>query len=533
MEKNTNKVYDEEELAFELDIYYAGELMDNLVVFQYPLRPSDRPYGEFSELSNVQINQDNSNMRLIYNLDNKSKYYDTHILDKSAYNQSLHGQRIDQNTNYCIGILRNKGLYLNAVSNFIQYKNDFSNMDSADLARKKAKEKQTFSSKKESMIHEVKENPETKWIDTKFFKSDSYQSYTMLERLYFDDKTTMNKVEFMKEKEYYALFLKNLNEETEIEKRTSKSISYKSYKEMPLQEKIEYVFSKVSLLSFTSLIELVENNIDEALLLNAALKVARILKNGNLIVRSEVKYRGGSSEIMGKRNYLINILQNSPAGVLRNEIYSKFMSNLEMDEILKEISYTNHGRLFLIKNDIDNSGFIKKFNNIYKGEIDYWDSIQFKRNPTNISDKTNQSSNATISGSKLNKEIVKNTIHKIFNKNDCLYFNHLLSNTMKELNIKDEQTETKSALVDLIHLFCYSIDGTVFLKDIGDGGDIKLARNKMIEILAAHKHLKKSDIKSQLKENEITIPDSSLNKLLKSVADYRDSVWTIKKPETF
>jgi len=138
--------YDEEdELIEEIDIYYNGELSEEIFVLQYPLRPSDKSYGEHSELTNVYMNKENStnNLKLTYSIENK-KNFDTQYYENKNFTQNLIGQSIDPNTNYCLGVFKNNILYLNPVSNFVQFRNDFSHMEVSEASRKKNKEKQVI-----------------------------------------------------------------------------------------------------------------------------------------------------------------------------------------------------------------------------------------------------------------------------------------------------------------------------------------------------------------------------------------------------
>jgi hypothetical protein len=69
---------DNDELLLEIDVYLAGELSNELYLFQYPLRAVERPYGDQGELTNVQYNstQTDTTIKFNYNVDSKSKNFD-------------------------------------------------------------------------------------------------------------------------------------------------------------------------------------------------------------------------------------------------------------------------------------------------------------------------------------------------------------------------------------------------------------------------------------------------------------------------
>ena len=57
---------EEDEIIEEVDVYFCGELNDELAVLQYPLRPSDRFYGDYGDLSAVTVNKENMNVKFIF-----------------------------------------------------------------------------------------------------------------------------------------------------------------------------------------------------------------------------------------------------------------------------------------------------------------------------------------------------------------------------------------------------------------------------------------------------------------------------------
>ena len=69
---------------FQVFLVNTDELINSLCLFQYPLRPTERPFGDQGKLSSIQINN-NANefsLKFNYNIDSKSKYYDNSLENK-------------------------------------------------------------------------------------------------------------------------------------------------------------------------------------------------------------------------------------------------------------------------------------------------------------------------------------------------------------------------------------------------------------------------------------------------------------------
>ena len=68
----------------------------------------------------------------------------------------------------------------------------------------------------------------------------------------------------------------------------------------------------------------------------------------------------------------------------------------------------------------------------------------------------------------------------------------------------------------------------MFLKNIDDeNNDIRL---KLIDYISKENGVKKQQIKNYLKENNLNIQESKLNKLMKTFSEYSNSFWVIKTP---
>ena len=192
----------DDEIEEEIDIIYSGEFQNEVSLFQFPLIPKDNLKTEtFNTLS---INKDHSSMKLEVNIDPQ-------YLDNRSYNysktQTMKGEKIDSNTNLCIGIFKNGKLILTPISTVYQFRHDFSSFEK-DITIKK-KDKRDF---RNNMIVE-KENLNLEYIPYQLFQPNTIDSNQILDKISNIDYS--NKYNNLLNKEqYYDLLLKNIVDET-------------------------------------------------------------------------------------------------------------------------------------------------------------------------------------------------------------------------------------------------------------------------------------------------------------------------------
>ncbi len=192
----------DDEIEQEIDIIYSGEFQNEVNLFQFPLIPKDNLKTQnFNTLS---INKEHSSMKLDVNIDPQ-------YLDNRAYNfsktQTMKGEKIDSNTNLCIGIFKNGKLFLTPISNVYQFRHDFSSFEK-DITIKK-KDKKDF---RNNMIIE-KENLNVEYIPYQLFQPNTIDSNQILKKITNIDYS--NKYDNLLNKEqYYDLLLKNIVDET-------------------------------------------------------------------------------------------------------------------------------------------------------------------------------------------------------------------------------------------------------------------------------------------------------------------------------
>ncbi len=138
-------------------------------MFQYPLRPNNRFYGDQGQLSNVTLNKNNpGNVKIEYSIESKNqKNVDYQVNDTKMHNQILNGQRIGLNTNYCIGSFKDNALHLNPVSHVLQFRPEFGVLDETNQNRKnRERGKEKYS--KTAEVTESVNKAQDEWINLEY-----------------------------------------------------------------------------------------------------------------------------------------------------------------------------------------------------------------------------------------------------------------------------------------------------------------------------------------------------------------------------
>ena len=115
---------DNDEIEREIDIVYSGQFSNETKIFQFPLIPKN--LMNIENINSLSISQNSKNMKMEMKIDEK-------YLDKNNYNavpiQNLKGEKIENNSNLCLGIIKNNKLILTPISQIFQFRHDFSNVN--------------------------------------------------------------------------------------------------------------------------------------------------------------------------------------------------------------------------------------------------------------------------------------------------------------------------------------------------------------------------------------------------------------------
>ena len=190
-------IEENDEVEREIDILYSGEFLNETKIFQFPLIPKSSMNTE--KINSLSASEDMKSMKMEMNLDQK-------YLDKNIYNvvpiKTLKGENIEYNSNLCLGIMKNNQLILTPISQFFQFRHDFSNINKErNLEIKIKKDK----NERKNLNLEVKED--TKYNGLCVHQPQSMESKIVLERIA-SPEGEVKKANYMSKEEYYNLLLK-------------------------------------------------------------------------------------------------------------------------------------------------------------------------------------------------------------------------------------------------------------------------------------------------------------------------------------
>ena len=189
----------EDSIEKEIDIIYSGNFSNDIKIFQFPLIPKNSLNIE--NINSLSISQNLKNMKMEMKVDDK-------YLDKNNYNaipiQNLKGEKIENNSNLCLGIIKNNKLILTPISQIFQFRHDFSDINKEKnislKIKKEKKETKNLGIKKE-------EKEEIKYSNLSLHYPKSIDSKIILEKMG-DIEGNINKANIMTKDEYFNFLLK-------------------------------------------------------------------------------------------------------------------------------------------------------------------------------------------------------------------------------------------------------------------------------------------------------------------------------------
>ena len=117
-------IEENDEIEKEIDIIYSGQFSNETKIFQFPLIPQN--LMNIDNINSLSISQNSKTMKMEMKIDEK-------YLDKNNYNatpiQNLKGEKIENNSNLCLGVIKNNKLILTPISQIFQFRHDFSNIN--------------------------------------------------------------------------------------------------------------------------------------------------------------------------------------------------------------------------------------------------------------------------------------------------------------------------------------------------------------------------------------------------------------------
>ena len=193
------EIEDTDSIEKEFDIVYSGHFSNDAKIFQFPLIPKDSLNIE--NIHSLSISENLKNMKMEMKVDDK-------YLDKNNYNaipfQNLKGEKIENNSNLCLGIIKNNKLILTPISQIFQFRHDFSDINKEKSISLKIK-KEKKDTKNIGIKKEEKE--EIKYNNLSLYFPQSIDSKIALQKMT-DLEGDINKANIMTKDEYFNFLLK-------------------------------------------------------------------------------------------------------------------------------------------------------------------------------------------------------------------------------------------------------------------------------------------------------------------------------------
>ena len=400
-------IEENDEIEKEIDIIYSGQFSNETKIFQFPLIPQN--LMNIDNINSLSISQNSKTMKMEMKIDEK-------YLDKNNYNatpvQNLKGEKIENNSNLCLGVIKNNKLILTPISQIFQFRHDFSNINkekTLSLKIKGGKKDQKNIGIKKEEKDDIKFNPLYPHLPN------SIDSKIMLEKIS-NLEGEPQKANFMNKDDYFNFLLKYvITPDTEGDTNDNFLALYKNNYSNSFLESVKE-----------------DKNEDENMIIEEKIKEGK---------KSNKKSRGFNSGL--------DVIKNKDKDIIKTD--------------------NNYG-------------------------------------------------------------IVNNVINNIFENEECIEYDNLLMNICQKMSIPITEQEKINQIKKEIEENCILIkEKYCFLKD--NESDIKEVRNFLIKEIGNNENgLKKQQIKKLIEQNELTITDSKLTKLLQKICKFTGNTWNIKIP---
>ena len=325
---------DNDEIEREIDIVYSGQFSNETKIFQFPLIPKN--LMNIENINSLSISQNSKNMKMEMKIDEK-------YLDKNNYNavpiQNLKGEKIENNSNLCLGIIKNNKLILTPISQIFQFRHDFSNVNKEKNIMLKIKggkkEQKNIGIKKE-------EKDEMKFSPLSLYLPNSIESKIAMEKIS-NLEGQPQKANFMNKDEYFNFMLKYvIIPDSEVDTNDDFLALYKNNFSNSIIESVKE-----------------EKNEDENMIIEEKTKEEK---------KSSKKPRGFSHSIDSIRNNEKEIKSDNNYSVMNNVINSIFENNdcISYDDLLvnickkMKISNTDDEKINRVKKEIEENCILIK-----------------------------------------------------------------------------------------------------------------------------------------------------------------------------
>jgi DNA-directed RNA polymerase-3 subunit RPC5 len=168
---------DDDPVVKKYDVYLTHNMAKNLFVFQYPLRPANKPY-DFGALTEVRYKREHKKMEMQFEVPTTGAHVDSEN-DHGMNSLTLTSTNVPLKTNYAVGVIRGNDLHITALQNIIKFEPSMTHLEGGFTGSERVIERAE---------KEKKEKPQAQLIQTTF-RSQS------------DEKARQKSYEYLKQQE--------------------------------------------------------------------------------------------------------------------------------------------------------------------------------------------------------------------------------------------------------------------------------------------------------------------------------------------
>ncbi|GIY10425.1 DNA-directed RNA polymerase III subunit RPC5 [Caerostris darwini] len=331
---------DDEEVAYETDVYLSKALSENLHVLHYPMKTKSSDSQDHLDCLSARMKPKQQKIELEFGIDIDAHHYDRSRGEQFAYNvdgQSsskeryfdgvlmdkilIQGTKVERPDEYAVGFMREGKLHVTPVNSVIEMCPGFVHMDKIVSASKKALNLDENEGENDEAVavtvrfegpnaerdRQIREksynffqqkNSCEPWTNLTYHKLESVESKSERERLLCSEvESDITSVIFSKED-----YLKGLVPEYLRLSgcQTANDISETAVlQDKPLSDQIKQLMLKAQLLTFSLLIEKLPHNFDSSLSVERLLQQVCVLVQGCWAVKSDLLYGENVSPYTG------------------------------------------------------------------------------------------------------------------------------------------------------------------------------------------------------------------------------------------
>lgn len=308
MDENAEPVDDPNDpIVRRYEVFLTNNLANNLFLFQYLLRPKDRPY-DFNQLTEVRFKKEHKKMEMEFELNTHNEHYDQEN-PQTMKSFVLSSRIVPSRTNYAVGVTRGNHLHITPLQHILQFKTSLEHLDEKFIGAgekvisREEKEKKASATKNQAQIVQAtyrtqaderarqktyeymkQQEQAEKPINMEFFPSDHPTARQVFERLF---ATSDHPVAFDMSPAAYLETLVPYKHDP-LARLKGEQISLDLLRKMPGPRQVQLALFAANILHFGRIKQLATNVKNEETLINL-IEDNAVLVRGCWILKSHLK----------------------------------------------------------------------------------------------------------------------------------------------------------------------------------------------------------------------------------------------------